>query len=125
MAQTDFSNANIEIIGSHKPLRYRFLALTNYNSATDIVYFMTIGSPYTALGTPTITVLTNTPTKYSLLFTGTFTNSLPTGVTEFGIYIRYRSGSSGIYDYFWKVTNVTVTAGDTYSFVVDVEVSGS
>ena len=124
MAQVDFSNANIEIIGSRKPLQKRYLGLTNYNSQTQITYFMTTAEPWVALGTPTITILTQTPTKYSILYTGTFSSSTPSGLSEFGIYIRQQSGSP-TYDFFWKVSNITFSAGDTYSFVIDVDVIGS
>ena len=124
MAQVDFSNANIQIIGSRKPLRQPFLGLTNYDSATSITYFMTTAEPWVDLGTPTITILTDTPTKYSIQYTGTFSSSTPSGLSEFGIYIRQQSYSPA-YDFYWKVSNITFSAGDTYSFVVDVDVIGS
>jgi len=122
MAQVDFDNAKIEVIGTRKPLQQRYLGLTNYNNQTRIIYFMTLSEPWLALSSNcTITVLTNTPTKYSLRFLGTFSSNAGTGSTEFGIYISYSTG----YDFFWKVSNIVFNAGDTFDFVVDVDITGS
>lgn len=123
MAQVDFDNAKIEIISGRKPLRQRYLGLTNYDSASAIVYFMTLAEPWQQLSSNcSVYVLTNTPTKYSIRFTGTFSSNAGTGSTEFGIYVSY---SYQNYDFYWKVTNIVFNAGDTFDFVVDIDVTGS
>lgn len=123
MAQVDFSNAKIEIINSRKPLRREYLGLTNYNSQTQIIYFMTLSEPYQYLSSNcSISVLSNTPSKYSLRFSGTFSANAGTGSTEFGIYVSY---SYSNYDFYWKVSNIVFDAGDTFDFVVDVDITGS
>ena len=55
----------------------------------------------------------NTPTKASILYSGSFAGS----GTEF--YIGARNAL------YWKVSNISFANGDTYSFVIDIEVDGN
>ena len=119
MAYVDFSNAHIDVRGSLKPLHQKYLGLSNYNNAIQISSFLTLQAPWEYVATSvTVSILESTLTKYSLLFTGTFSLA----GTSFGIYINKDSSS---YEEFWAITNVSFSAGDTFSFIVDVEITGS
>lgn len=103
MAQVDFSNAVLDA-NSGKPMKsgnYLLLASTSYlyNSAGNIV------------STPTVSVITNTPAKVSILFTGTFNQS---GTEVF-------LGNMTL----WRASNISFSNGDTYSFIIDIETSGN
>lgn len=124
MALVDFSNAVIEIYNSKKPLKERYLGFTNYDSATTAYGLVQPdGTSMWLASTPRVTVLTNTPTKYSIAFTGTLTNFLSTPGTELLLEVKPRYSSS--YDKFWRISNISFNNNDTYSFVIDIEITGS
>lgn len=107
MAQVDFSNAVLDVYRSEKPMTHNdYLRLQNHG------FFYNGGSVNEQSGS--VSVITNTPTKVSLLYTGTFTAS----GTEF--YIAYTANAGT-----FKVSNISFSAGDTYAFVIDIEVSGN
>ena len=108
MAQVDFTNAVLDVYGnSDKPLTY-----ANYLYFDNTAFFTDI--PVTGqISTPNKSIILNSPEKVSILFTGVFTAS----GTQFLI------GDANIKA--WKVSNVSFSANDTYSFVIDIEVSGN
>lgn len=119
MAYVDFSNAHIDVRGSLKPLHQQHLGLTNYNSPPATINFLTLESPWEYIATSVAsTIVSSTPTKVSYLYTGTFAMA----GTSFGIYVKKDSSS---YEEFWAITNVSFSAGDTFSFIIDVEITGS
>lgn len=104
MAVVDFDNAVLDVNTGENPL--------NHSDYMDLKHYFYNNN--TEVSTPTISVISNTPTKVSILYSGTFTQS----GTEF--YIAY-STTNGTF----KVSNISYSAGDTYSFVIDIEVSGN
>ena len=108
MADVDFSNAVLEPVSGQKPLtRPLMLGIARTPTLYD--------AQDTAIVTgQAFSTLENTSTKYSLLFSGTFTAS----GTEF--YIVYSQN-----DKVWKVSNISFASGDIYSFVIDIETSGN
>lgn len=107
MADVDFSNAVLDVNSSEKPLAESgYLRLRNY-------MFYYNGNPVTDTSGSS-TIITDTPTKVSILYTGTFIAS----GTEF--YIAY-SQYSGTF----RVSNISFSSGDTYSFIIDIETSGN
>lgn len=104
MAVVDFTNAVLDVNGAEKPLTHSdFMELRHY--------FFVNGSQVSA---PTFNVVTNTPTKVSIRYTGTFNSS----GTEF--YIAYTT-TQGTF----KVSNISFSSGDSYDFIIDIEVSGN
>lgn len=111
MAQVDFSNAVLDVNTGYKPL-----PVNEYIALGDLGY-----PPLMNIGGTSITtnsgksIITNTPSKVSILYTGTFTSA----GTEFYI---VKDDTANLY---WKVSNISFNSGDTYSFVIDIEVSGN
>ena len=106
MAQVDFSNAVLDVYND-KPLTYgSYLQLNNSGAP----YFHNLAGNY--ISVPTKSIILNTPQNVSILFTGVFNSA----GTEFYI------GDSAKE---WKVSNISFSSGDTYSFVIDIEVSGN
>ena len=113
MAQVDFSNAVLDIrtdISIEYPMAHAdYLILASspqiYNSASN-----RINNNYSS------SIILNTPSKVSILFSGAFTAS----GTEF-----YLGGSNFPMWRPWKVSNISFSSGDTYAFVIDIEVSGN
>ena len=108
MAMVDFSNAVLDV-NREKPLNYQYLSTDEYNH-----YLMDANGNIINSNRST-QVLTNTPTTLSRLYTGSFTAS----GTEFYLGTYFTTGSA------WKVSNVSFSSGDSYSFVIDIEVSGN
>lgn len=104
MAVVDFSNAVLDVSGYETPL--------THSDYMDLRHNFWHGS--SEISVPTIRVITDTPTKVSILYTGTFNAS----GTEFTI--NYSSTRAA-----FRVSNISFSAGDTYSFVIDIEVSGN
>ena len=111
MAQVDFDNAVLDVNPNSS------------NNPMNINKYMGIGAGYSLRNSSnseivsnySSSVISNTPTKASILFTGTFTAS----GTQFFI----TSGWGSQID--WKVSNISFSSGDTYAFVIDIEVSGN
>ena len=111
MADVDFSNAVLELnYPAGCPMNSAFLAFNYTGTFRDInANELNFGGNFS--------VLTNTPSKVSLLFTGTFISS----GTSFYFGTWYGAGTGGL----WKVSNISFSADDTYSFIVDIETSGN
>lgn len=111
MAQVDFSNAVLDVntdSPANPPMSYNSYMRIGYESVLyDDTQVITVGQ--------SMSILLNTPTKTSILFTGKFT----TGGTHFYI------GTDTNYRRVWKVSNISFSANDTYAFVIDIEVSGN
>ena len=106
MAQVDFSNAVLDVYNSSA----RPFAYSNY---LNIPYEATVyddQSGNSINGSASVNIILNTPTKVSILFTGVFTASGTSFHTNRSV---------------WGVSNISFSAGDTYSFVIDIEVSGN
>lgn len=110
MAVVDFSNAVLDV---------------NYDTPMAIVSYLDINFDLTLRNIDGASVCTNntrtklldTPTKVSFLFSGSFTTS----GTKFYIGRNFGAGRGST----WKVSNISYSTGDTYSFVIDIEVSGN
>ena len=107
MAQVDFSNAKIEPSDYNNPHPMGYDYLMQLDNSL-FLYTREDGSINTNANKAT---LLSTSKKISILYTGTFTKS--------GNYFYLGT------HYVWKVSNITYNAGDTYSFVVEVEVNGN
>ena len=104
MAQVDFSNAVIE------PVTSRFWGYApNMTLASYTPLYDATSSAITSNETRSISY--NSPSTKKYIYSGTFTAS----GTEF-----YISGKD-----FWRVSNISFSAGDTYSFEVEITVTGS
>ena len=109
MAEVDFSNALMRPEPDKFPFRRdSYIALNNsmylYNSSSTRI-----------TTSETKNKILDTPSKVSVAYTGQFTAS----GTEF-----YLTGTSTV-DRVWKISNISFSSGDTYSFIVDIEVSTS
>lgn len=111
MADVDFSHAVLDVSPdnpANPPMSYNFYMRIGYEAVLydDTAAITTSHS---------VSNLTNTPTKVSILFTGVFTSS----GTAFYI------GADTNYRRVWKVSNISFSSGDTYSFIIDIETSGN
>lgn len=116
MADVDFSHAVLDAYSSNSAyypmvssnnllLKYSALKMLDIN-ATEVTSNMVR------------TTLTNTPTKVSILFSGSFNTS----GTEFYLIDLFATSMSKAT---WKVSNISFSSGDTYSFIIDIETSGN
>lgn len=118
MAQVDFSNAVLDVNtdSNDLPFDYSYLYV-NYNGAFytyDSSQYHIVNSNYS------VTKISETPSKVSFLYTGKFNSS----GTFF--YLGRCWYDYGVFKHLpWKVSNISFSADDTYSFVIDIEVSGN
>lgn len=103
MAQVDFTNAVLDNYNGSKPL-----TRGDYLNLDSDMYFYDQGG--SIIATYTRTIILNTPAKVSILFSGTFSGS---GTS-------FHNNNS-----IWGVSNISFSNGDTFSFVIDIEVSGN
>ena len=122
MAQVDFSNANIEIISGAYPLNQFWMSLQSAVSSWGSPKLTNSSDKTVVYSTTSASVLTNTASKFSIRYTGTFGSNTPSGSTEFGICSKNINYTDTMC---LKVTNVSFSSGDTYDFIVDVDVLGS
>ena len=111
MAQVDFSNAVLDV---------RSDATTypmNYDTFMELYSGNFCDSNRNQISSGSVTDILNTPTKVSLLYTGTFIN-VSTIETEFYIGNNFNRRM-------WKVSNISFNNGDSYSFIIDIETSGN
>jgi len=109
MAQVDFSNAVLEPSNYDDPNTRPFHYGDNIGlNQSAFLYTSEDGSITTG---QVKNKLVGTNTKAVIHYAGTFTKS--------GNYFYLES------HYVWKVSNITYNEGDTYSFVVEVEVEGN
>ena len=105
MAQVDFTNAVLDVnpnapSGHTNPMeQYPYLGI----SASD--WYFTNAEDSRIVDNVSGQIISSTPAKVSIQFNGTFTAS----GTE-----MYRYWMS------WKISNISFSAGDTYSFIVDI-----
>jgi hypothetical protein len=108
MAQVDFSNAVLDV-NDGLPLTY-----SNYLAINGTARFINNNDSIT-YSYPTVTKIYDTPSKVSILFTGSVTDGSGTSFV-----LRHPQ----LYN-IWKVSNISFSSGDTYAFVIDIEVSGN
>ena len=108
MADVDFSNAVLDV-NYDEPLEFSYLGIYSNNPFDKSGNQITTNSGSSAVS--------STPAKLTWLFTGTFTAN----GTEFYLGAFYGSSTGGT----WKVSNISFSVGDTYSFVIDIETSGN
>ena len=113
MADVDFSHAVLDVIGDNKPMGSTYYQYMNLG-ASGIFFDPTETDRVNTNNS--VSQIVNTPTKTSFLYTGEFTAS----GTSFHMQYQYYS-----YYYMWKVSNISFNSGDTYSFIIDVEISGN
>lgn len=115
MADVDFSHAVLDVfqgnatVNPRNPFPYSYFYLNNGSLTNTSAGMVSSGSAR---------IITDTPSKVSILYTGTFSAS----GTEFLIACAWESG--GWYAS-WIVSNISFSNGDAYSFIVDVETSGN
>ena len=102
MAQVNFDNAVLRPYSNNKPLERS--GIMELNNST--VLCNTDG--YSICSNALKTVILETANKFSILFVGTFTTS----GDKFLLH-NYKT---------WEVSNISFSAGDTYSFVIDIEI---
>ena len=108
MAQVDFSHAVLDVNTNAKPLDSANYLNLNFAELRD-----SSGNQMNQTGN--VSILSNTPAKVSILFTGTFYSG--SSGTEFYIGTQVNR--------FWKVSNISFSGGDSYSFIIDIETSGN
>lgn len=115
MAQIDFSNAKIEPVSTMKPFSQYKMALgvaNNFNT-----YFKDAdGNNILSVNYLAPTILANTPTRLSLIYSGTLGSSIASGTA-------FYLGLSGAANKFWKVSNISFSAGDTFGFQLDFDIT--
>lgn len=122
MAEVDFSNAVLDVFeGNEYVSAYNPMSTSDYMQLknSSVEYFYNLQGNGISVPNPVVSILSNTPTKVSISYVGTFNSS----GTEFliGLY-----SVTGGYKYAgWKVSNVSFSSGDTYSCIIDIEVSGN
>ena len=104
MADVDFSHATMSVntTNSRRPISEAYVTLAD--NPPELYNFS--GTIITTSGTRS--EIRNTPSVLSYLYTGTFTAS----GTEF-------------YMGAFKISGVSFSSGDTYSFIIDIETSGN
>lgn len=109
MAQVDFSNAKLDVVSGSLPLQYPYdLGIESSQDLRD-------SSNNVITSSFTRNVLSTNYKKRTITFTGTFNAS----GTE--CYIR-----SNYYERtFWRISNISFSSGDTFSFAIDVECKGN
>ena len=119
MAQIDFSNAVIEPKSGQKPLSQASYGL--YNSSARQCYITDgAGNALVSGDSITLTLQTQTPTKFSVIGMGTI--SYYTGQTGVEMYLGYGLASSYAY---WKISNISFVDGDTFAFQLDFDLTVS
>lgn len=108
MADVDFSHAVLDVYAGNPMNSGSYL---NFASSQSSGTFVDINGNVVNPNDSYYSIITNTPTKVSILFTGTFTAS----GTEFYTYFSTK----------WKVSNISFSSGDTYSFIIDIETEGN
>lgn len=109
MADVDFTNA---VLDANPDGTWYPLTLSDYLGFARTASLYNSGAVNIAYNN-SVSIITDTPSKASILFTGTFDR----GGTEF---YMVDSGNRP-----WKVSNISFSGGDTYSFIIDVEVIGN
>ena len=116
MAQIDFSNATIEPVSTKKPFSQYKLGLGIVNNFNT--YFRDVdGNNLLSVNYLAPTILANTPTRMSLIYTGTIASGIASGTA---FYLGLTGGAA--YN-FWKVSHISYSAGDTFSFQLDFDIT--
>jgi len=109
MARCDFSNARLEAIGANPITNRSRLGLEN----SDQLFKIQNGSFVSITTNQSRTAVTVKSTILKYIFNGTFTES--GNSFYFGIAGNYSVQTNG----YWKMSNISFNAGDTYSFEID------
>ena len=104
MAQIDFSNAEINAISNEYPMNYYYLAIRH---AATLAIRILDATRTVVLSAPTGTILTDTPTKYSIAYTGVLDFSQAAGVSIDTTKFLLQAITSGTTDHIcWEITNI-------------------
>jgi len=107
MAAVNFDNATLDVNSS---VIYKPMTSSSYLLINESAYLFDANGS-SIVTSPTKGILSNTPSKVSILCSGTF------GASGTELYLdRYR---------IWKVTDISFSSGDSYGFVVDIEINGN
>ena len=123
MAQIDFDDATIELISGAKPLRADFMGLRSVNPNSSPYPAIFVTNNNVILARPTVSILTSSASKFSISYTGTFTSGTAVPFFNIGVY-----DLGNILQKYWRVTVPNISffsTGDTFSFIVDVDITGS
>lgn len=111
MADIDFSHATMDVYGTDKPMTHGdYLGLAAYN------VHICDGTDQNIYSFPAVSTLLNTPSKVSILYSGTMT----TNGAKTSFVIRNPNVQTP-----FIVSNISFNNGDTYSFIIDIETTGS
>lgn len=109
MAEIDFSNATVSVIGTSNVIDTSYVILNTCN-----LYDVTGLNKYS--NNFSRQVITATP-KYSAIFYGTMARN----GTEFYIYVQATNGN-GETNRGYKISNISFQTGDTFNFIVSAEI---
>ena len=109
MAQVDFSNAVFDVNSAVDDTPFKY----GTDMLIEIDYGLKNVNRTIITSNAERKVIYDTPSKRSILWAGKFTAS----GTECYIGSNYYSRNM------WKISNISFSAGDTYSFVIDIEVN--
>ena len=119
MAQIDFSNAVLTVpIDVTNRLYAAYCCLWNNSGSTNQISLIadTTEGTNTFISSGQITLLSNTPTKFSYVVSGIMNNA-DEGVN----YTMFWFGSNN--SRLYKVSNISFVKGDTYSFQIDLDIT--
>ena len=103
MAQVDFSNAIIDVNGNNTPLA----AQSDRTLELAADWYLSDSSGTQINTGATMSVVVSDKNKKAMVYSGTFTASGTEFYTTFTM---------------WKISNVSFQSGDTYSFMIEVEI---
>ena len=112
MAQVDFSHAVLEPYTGIKPLSM------DQNLAIEACGSLVSSSKQSVVTNLAINTLSETATRKIKTYNGTFSTS----GTECYLYWYFGIGNEAIY---WRISNITFSAGDTFSFAIQIDVNGN
>lgn len=109
MAEIDFSNATIEVVGTNNPIQRPYVVLDYCNLYQNFSTNLILSEDFTR------TVINWYP-KYQAVFSGTIKSDV--GIHD-GFYML-ESDSGILYGY--KISNINFNPGDTFHFIVSAEI---
>lgn len=117
MASVDFSNAVLEVSPNYgnDTISQSFVGIVGGLNGNNTYIIKWNDSELRTIATLVVSNITNTTTKLSYSFIGTFLE----GGDHFYISSQVNNAP------YWKVSNISFSEGDNFAFVIDIDISVS